>query len=425
MTIKAQALANFIAEFTHDVPPKPEHGCGAGLAIQTPSGDQMEYAIRIGFKATNNEEAEYEALLARLKVTTKLGVECLDVFSDSQLVVDARTNLASTFDFISDKSIPLEFLPNPSSKVAKHICQAALDPTWIGEITTYLRDGTLHQISSKHAKYNTELPDFASSQESCTRDRSPKWIETKLFAKITEKNTRNFIWKNIIYRFGIPKVIISDNARQFNNNRIKQFCSDLAISHYFSSLGHLQANGQVEVTNQKILRNLKARLDKSKDEWVEDLPSILWAYHPMSRIPTGETPFSMVYGSESVIPVELGMLSFKISNFDKENNETELRLNLDLLDEKRERAKLCQAACKLQIAKYYNRRVKPRSFLPGELVLRKVTLSTKELNARKFGPTWEGPYKVVKVSKPGTYWLEDMSGKALPHPWNAEHLKKY
>ena len=69
-------------------------------------------------------------------------------------------------------------------------------------------------------------------------------------------------------------------------------------------------------------------------------------------------------------------------------------------------------------------RVKHRSFLPGNLVLRKITLSTKELNAGKLDPTWEGPYKVVKVSRLGIYLLEDMSGKTLPYPWNVKHLQK-
>ena len=106
-------------------------------------------------------------------------------------------------------------------------------------------------------------------------DYFTKWIKTKPLTKITERNTRNFIHKNIVYRFGISKVIISDNAKQFDNDGFKQFCSDLTISHHFSSPGHPQANGQVEVTNRTILRNLKARLEKSKTEWVEDLPSIL------------------------------------------------------------------------------------------------------------------------------------------------------
>ncbi|GFY95589.1 hypothetical protein Acr_10g0009740 [Actinidia rufa] len=229
-------------------------------------------------------------------------------------------------------------------------------------------------------------------------DYFTKWIEAQPLAKITEKNTRNFVWKHLVCRFGIPKVIISNNTRQFDNDKFRLFCSDLAISHHFSSPGHPQANGQVEVTNRTILRNLKARLERLKSEWAEHLPSVLWAYHTTSRIPTGETPYSMVFGTESVIPVEIGMPSFRTSNFDKESNEAELRLNLDLLEEKREKAELRQMAYKCQVAKYYNQRVKHRSFLPGDLVLRKVTLSTKEPNAGKLGLTWEGPYKVIKVS---------------------------
>ena len=66
--------------------------------------------------------------------------------------------------------------------------------------------------------------------------------------------------------------------------------------------------------------------------------SILWAYHTTSIIFIGKTPFSMVYGMEYVIPIEIGMPSFRTSNFDNKNNEIELRLNLNLLNEKSERA---------------------------------------------------------------------------------------
>ncbi|GFS38847.1 hypothetical protein Acr_00g0059780 [Actinidia rufa] len=116
----------------------------------------------------------------------------------------------------------------------------------------------------------------------------------------------------------------TSSAKQFDNDKFRLFCSNLAISHHFSSPGHPQANGQVEVTNQTILRNLKARLERSKSEWVEELSNILWAYHRTSRIPTGETPYSMVFGTKSVILVKIGMLSFRTSNFSKENNEIEL-----------------------------------------------------------------------------------------------------
>ena len=118
MAIKDQAFADFMAEFTYDITSEHEevlpevetlyeqnsdedlakwklfvddssnqYGCGAWLILQSPSGEQIEYAIRIGFKATTNE-VEYEALLTGLRVATKLGVDSLDAFSDSQLVVN-------------------------------------------------------------------------------------------------------------------------------------------------------------------------------------------------------------------------------------------------------------------------------------------------------------------------------------------------
>jgi hypothetical protein len=69
--------------------------------------------------------------------------------------------------------------------------------------------------------------------------------------------------------------------------------------------------------------------------------------------------------------------------------------------------------------------VKHREFKVGDLVLRKVTLATKDPAQVKLGPTWEGPYRVVKFHRRDTYHLEKLDGTALPHPWNVEHLKKY
>ena len=157
---------------------------------------------------------------------------------------------------------------------------------------------------------------------------------------------------------------------------------------------------------------------------MDDFPNVLWAYHTMNRIPTGEMTYLLVYGTELVIPVEIGMPSFWTMNFYKETNKIELGLNLDLFIEKREYAEVRQASYKRQVVNYFNRMVKHMLFQPGNLVLREVTLATEELNAGKLCPTWEGPYKVVKVSKLGTCWMEDMGGKGLPYPWNAEHLKK-
>ena len=82
-----------------------------------------------------------------------------------------------------------------------------------------------------------------------TIDYFMKWVEAKALAMITEAKVRNFIWKNIVCRFGIPQTIISDNGRQFNSQEFRSFCSSLGIKNKYSSPGHPQANGQTEVTN--------------------------------------------------------------------------------------------------------------------------------------------------------------------------------
>ena len=78
-----------------------------------------------------------------------------------------------------------------------------------------------------------------------------------------------------------------------------------------------------------------------------------------------------------------------------------------------------------RIARYFNRKVKPRNFKVGDLVLRKVTLATRDFAERKLAPNWKGPYKVISYQRPIAYYLEDREGKVLQRPWNAEHLKKY
>ena len=80
-------------------------------------------------------------------------------------------------------------------------------------------------------------------------DYFTKWVEVEALAIIMEKNIPSFIWRCIICRFGIPRVLVSDNGKQFDNNAFRDFCSQLGIRNHYSSPAHPQANGQVEVTN--------------------------------------------------------------------------------------------------------------------------------------------------------------------------------
>ena len=157
-------------------------------------------------------------------------------------------------------------------------------------------------------------------------DYFTKWVDAEALATITEKNIHSFVWRNIICRYGIPRVLVSDNGKQFDNSAFRDFCSKLGIKNHYSSPTHLQAKGQVEVTNRSLLKIIKTQLEGAKGIWPDELPSVLWAYRTTARTPTGETPFRLAYGTNAVIPVEMGLTSYRVDSYNEDMNEEELRL---------------------------------------------------------------------------------------------------
>ena len=218
-----------------------------------------------------------------------------------------------------------------------------------------------------------------------------------------------------------------DHIRQraTDNQGFREFCSGLGIKNQFSSFGHPLANGQTEVTNRTLLKIIEAQLDKVKGTWLEELPNVLWAYRTTAKTPIGETPFSLTYGTEAVIPIKVGITSLRWEAFHEGSNDDQLRINLDCLNESRDGASHKMVEYWYKMSKYYNKRVKLRRLNIGDLVLRKVTLATKDPTQGKLGPTWEEPYKVTHYSRQDSYHLETLDRRKLQRPWNIEHLKQY
>ena len=106
-------------------------------------------------------------------------------------------------------------------------------------------------------------------------DYFTKWVEVEALATITEKNIRSFVWRNIICRYGIPRVLVSNNGKQFDNSVFRDFCLEIGIKNYYSSPAHPQANRQVKVTNRSLLKIIKTRLEGVKGIWPDELPSML------------------------------------------------------------------------------------------------------------------------------------------------------
>ncbi|GJT36806.1 reverse transcriptase domain-containing protein [Tanacetum coccineum] len=162
-------------------------------------------------------------------------------------------------------------------------------------------------------------------------DYFTKWIEAKVMATITGNLVKKFLWDNIECRFGLPGEIISDNGKQFSDNPFKDWCEKLNIAQRFASVKHPQSNGL--------------------------------SSH-------GDTPFSLTYGTEAVIPAKIGMPTYCTAAIDAIHNDEELRFNLDLLEEKRECAAIYEAKAKLKMTMYYNARVCGVTFRPKDFVYR-------------------------------------------------------
>ena len=82
---------------------------------------------------------------------------------------------------------------------------------------------------------------------------------------------------------------MSDNGKQFDNLKFKDFCAELEIKNYYSSPAHSQSNGQAEVTIRTLKVALKTKLEDLKGKWVEYLLEVLWAYRTTCKSATQET----------------------------------------------------------------------------------------------------------------------------------------
>ena len=189
-------------------------------------------------------------------------------------------------------------------------------------------------------------------------------------------------------------------------------------------MAHPQTNGQVESESKTILNGIKKKLEGSRRNWVEELLGVLWASRTTVKEATSHTPFSLVFGAEAVLPVEVGIPSTRVTYYDQYNNDQDKPIKLDLLPEMRGNALLKALAQQQRMTRQFNKLVKPRQFQVGDLVLRKVEATSKIVEKGKLGRNWDRPFKVTRIIRLGTYELEH-NEKVLPRSWNPDHLKKF
>jgi hypothetical protein len=160
-----------------------------------------------------------------------------------------------------------------------------------------------------------------------TVDKFSKWIEAQPIVNIRSVEAVSF-FTDIIYRFGIPNTIITDNGTQFTGKNSLNFYDDNHICVDWSTVSHPKMNGQVERVNDMILQGLKPRifkrLDKFQARWVAELPSVLWSLRTTSCQATGFSPF-LVHGSEAVLPTDIDYGSPRVWAYTEEGNRSRSR----------------------------------------------------------------------------------------------------
>lgn len=116
-----------------------------------------------------------------------------------------------------------------------------------------------------------------------------------------------FLMEFIIFRFGVPMIIVTDNGTQFIGETFIGALSQLKIKLIKASVAYPQAYGQIEVSNRTILNGLEKRVEENSQCWVDELPNVLWSYRTTLRTTTGYSPFRLAFGAEAVSLVEVSL----------------------------------------------------------------------------------------------------------------------
>nr|GEX93474.1 reverse transcriptase domain-containing protein [Tanacetum cinerariifolium] len=430
-SVKGQILADFLIEMPGDVSqvvPTAEtqeepwmlftdgsscvDGSGAMLILTSPEGVEFTYALRFQFTASNNE-AEYEALVAGLRIAARMGVKNIQVSVDSKLAAnhvlgtyvakednmvkyleiakslvsgfttfsisqvsrsknkkaDALSKIASTSFAYLSKQVLVEVLENKSIKEKEVAAVIEEDgPTWTTQLVDYLKGGVLPGDKKEARKLRLKARQyklmegvlyrrsFLTSWLRCVGPLQAEYVMREIHEGSCSRHTgpRSVVAKAIQLGYYWPTM--HKDARD-----MIQKCSDCQIHRPFP-----EGPGKVKF--------LIVAMDYFT-KWIEA--------KAVATITGGQ----------------IGMPTYRTAAVDVVNNDDELHLNLDLLEERQERAAICEAKAKSRMMNHA---------VAGE----------------NLGPRWEGPYEVTEALGNGAFKLRSMDGTILPRTWNIANLKR-
>ncbi|KAJ9566630.1 hypothetical protein OSB04_002596, partial [Centaurea solstitialis] len=367
---------------------------------------------------------------------------------DLNMQADALANLGSAFHDPFMENIPILHLTTPTIAANDEVQMNEEIYNWSLDIWNYLKHDQLPEDKMEARKTRSKASRYIIFEDQLYRRSTTGLLLRCITSKVrinqilqemhdgecgnhtggrslaNRISRQGYYWPTLredAITFGVPAEIMCDNGSQFISDKTRTFCEKRGIKLITSTPRYPQSNGLAESSNKVIINSIRKRLKGAKGKWVDELPSVLWANRTTPRASTGQTPYSLVYGCEAVLPIEAQIPTARSRTYDQ--NAINLSYDLDALEELREKALRTMAAQKGIVERHFNKKVKAKIFQVGDYVLRHVFQNTQEPNAGKLSIKWEGPYIISKVIGNGAYRLTTIEGMEIPRSWNAHHLK--
>jgi hypothetical protein len=255
-------------------------------------------------------------------------------------------------------------------------------------------------------------------------DYFTKWVEAIPIKTVTTGNMIDFVNEHIVYRFGIPQTITTNQGSQFTSGEFEEYANSLGIKLLNSSPYYAQANGQAEAANKGIIKLIKRKIDESPKRWHMVLNEALWAYRMACHRATNVSPYQLVYGHDAILPWELRTGSKRTSLQD----QLLAMMTEELEDHAGNRLRALESIekDKRRVDRRYAKKVKGKEFVDGDLVWKLILpIGSRDPKYGKWSPNWEGPYRISQCVPSNAYILETLEGEKFARALNGKYLKKY
>lgn len=299
--------------------------------------------------------------------------------------------------------------------------KVVINPTYVKTVLRKLNIDVVHMgVTSKGYTYIVDV-----------RDDLTGWIEARRLKKSTSQNIAEFLWEDVICRFGCIPQITTDNGKEFMG-AFQILTQRYGIPIVHTSPYNPAANGMIERGHRTWIQSIWKLCKNQPHSWSDWFFPALWADRVSIRRTTGFSPYHLLYGSPHVFPFSMKEETWYLIPWEDVNTRVDLiavrALQLQQLGIDREEAVLTTIKTRRRAAHDYAKRnqsrLTTRRFKPGELVIvTRKRIVTEGSNRKKSDEAWSGPYKILDVTESGSYILTELSGEKMNGSVPARHLK--